>query len=1169
MKKEATHVRISCLMLLALCLWLLPATVGAAPGDKKVNVDFKSVPVKTVLDAIQKQAGLNFVYSSQLAATWPKVSITAKQEPAVQVIERLTDMINCSYKINGDVVSISQQQKSGRERTVKGIVRDSDGEPLVGVPICIGESRVCTVTDADGFYTFPIPVEQTVLKYTYVGMETAYVTIAKGERDVTRDVVMQSDTRLEEVVVTGYQDISKPKMTGSVTTISADKLTSRYTSNVMSNLEGRVAGLSTYGGEMKIRGTSSLHATTTPLLVVDGIPIEGSIDDLNPYDIENITVLKDAAATAIYGARASNGIIVVTTKNANKNNKIDVDFSANLTIYDKRNLDYADNFYMTPEQQVNAESAYWNYVYFDNHGDFEDPSAYTNQNIMMGYVVTPIQYGYYQLANGLISQTQLDGLLGNLRNNNFGKDFSKHILKNQMLQQYNLSLRTRSEKSQHNITLNYKYDNTGMINSGSNAFNVNYKGVYDIAKWLRATISINGIFERNKEVNSSAAADPFNVPAYYSMFNNDGTTAWTNNQYGNVYCDEMEDDVKLKTMKFNHYDEIYNDTKKTRRQHLRYHGDLLFKIIDGLTLNTQFIYESDIKKSSALSTEDSYVSRLLRNTYTIYDYDAGYYSYLIPERGGKLATIETTGDYWTARAQLNYDKTFGKHAINVLAGLEFRETLTRGTKGLLLGYDDQMQNSSTQVVDFYSISNYEYSPYLYNGGIYATDIYDLYIRNAIGTVLEQKHRYGSGYANFTYTYDEKYNVFASIRKDYADMYGLNAKYRGKPLWSVGVAWNMDRENFMSNLSWVNFLKLRFSYGETGNIYQGATSYMTATTTDMNYVTQVPASYIESPANPYLKWEKTQTSNLGVDFAFFNNRLRGAIDWYHKVGKDIFSNKTLDPSHGFTSMFVNMANMKNDGIEISLTYDWLHAKDRQGLTWSTSLTGAYNKNKITYVENAATTAISTIFNQYVEGYPTSALWSFRYAGMSDYGKVLWYGNDGAPVEMAFGEDPSVLTYSGQSEPRINLGMSNQFSWNGFSLGFTMVYYGGHKMRALIKNEASQFPTTAIASYFADAWTPEHKTDNPSLGEWAPSATSIEPQYGDNAIYPADFLKIRNVILGYELPASILRGWGINRFSLRFQIDNPKYLWIKNDMHVDPETLGVRNPTSYMFGININI
>ena len=384
MKKEATYVRKSGLMLLAICLWLLPTAVGAAPGDKKVSVDFKSVPVKTVLNAIQKQAGLNFVYSSQLAATWPTVSITAKQKPAVQVIDQLTSMINCSYKINGDVVSISPQQMSGRQRTIKGYVRDGSGEPLVGVPVCIGESRVCTVTDAEGFYTFKIPVEKTVLKFSYVGMENTYITIPQGNSDVSRDVTMRSDSQLEEVVVTGYQDISKPKMTGSVTTISAGKLNERYAPNVMNNLEGRVAGLSTYGGKMTIRGTSSLYAETSPLLVVDGLPIEGNISDLNPYDIESINVLKDAAATAIYGARASNGIIVITTKSAHKKEKIDIDFSANLTIYEKYNMDYHDNFYMSPEEQVNTEAKYYDYYFFNNDGEVANPIGSFESRIKSG-----------------------------------------------------------------------------------------------------------------------------------------------------------------------------------------------------------------------------------------------------------------------------------------------------------------------------------------------------------------------------------------------------------------------------------------------------------------------------------------------------------------------------------------------------------------------------------------------------------------------------------------------------------------------------------------------------------------------------------------------------------------------------------------------------------------
>ena len=987
---------------------------------------------------------------------------------------------------------------------------------------------------------------------------------------------MSTDHELSEVVVTGYQEISRPKMTGSVTTITSSKLDERYTTNIMNNLEGRVAGLSTYNGKMTIRGTSSLYAETTPLLVVDGVPVEGSIEDLNPYDIESVNVLKDAAANAIYGARASNGVIIVTTKNAKKAGKIDIDFAANLTIYEKKNVDYADNFYMTPTQQVDTEANYWDYYFFHNDGEVTDPIKNAEQAITQGtQAVTPIQYAYYQRVKGEISDAELQSQLDALKKNNYAKDYADAVYKQRVMQQYNLSLRGRSDKFTNNLTLNYKYDNSGLINHFANQFNAQYKGSYEVAKWLTASFTVNGIYSKQREAGydyNGSYANIWAQPAYMPFYNADGSVK--GQHYWFDGDDYMKFDSPFEDLSSNPVDEFYKNTQTTRRQYMRYHGDLLFKIYDGLTANAQFVYETNHNTVEWMAEQDSHVMRTMRNAYYYQAADGTIKNY-VPTSGGMLSTTNTDGRYWTARGQLNYSKTFGKHDITAIAGLEFRETKLTGSKALMLGYDDQLQTSSTYAIDLGTLSTMRYSPYFFgaSGGYPANQfVFRPYIRENMGVVQEQHHKYASGYFNLTYTYDEKYNVFGSFRKDYADVYGLNAKFRGTPLWSVGAGWLIHNESFMKDIKWVNFLKLRASYGVTGNIYQGATSYMTATSGELNSTTNLPYGTIQSPANPNLKWEQSRTTNIGIDFGLLDNRLRGSIDYYNKVGKDIFSNRTLDPTTGFSSMFVNMASMRNRGIELQVTYDWLRAATRKGWSWTTNFTMSHNKNVVTSVENPSTRAYQLTSNPYVEGYPSSALWSYRFAGISDQegekGQTLWYIEDGGKSHNASSRSTSIMEYSGQSEPKVIMGMDNSVRWNGFSFSILMAYYGGHKMRALTESETFAVPTTAINSYFLNAWTPENPTNTPGIGRYSSNSLGPEPSYSDISIHHADFLKIRNIVFGYDFPQQWIKHLGMNRLNLRFQIDNPKYLWVANDVHVDPETLGLRNPSSFIFGLNIN-
>ena len=1178
-------------MVVILLMTMLTLNVAAqSMKDKTVTLDMTQVTVKQFFAEVKKQTGLNFIYSAELAKSFPKVTVKAQNKPVRQVLNEVMNKINCTYDVEGNIVTVTRKLSGARTRTVSGVVKDDTGEPLPGVSICIDDSKVCTITDVNGFYTLKVPANACDLKYSFVGMDNAIVHLRQGDGHMNQDVTMTSSAQLEEVIVTGYQDISKPKMTGAVTTITADKLDDRYTTNIVSNLEGRVAGLSTYGGEMKIRGTSSLYAETSPLIVIDGVPVETKISDINPYDIESINVLKDAAATAIYGARASNGIIIITTKNAKRKGKIDIDFSANLTIWEKKNVDYHDNFYMNAEEQVDVESKYYDWFYFTHDPEderFKQQSAIeqTAAGIAQGGKVSPLNWAYYQKALGNWTESQLNQEKERLKKNNFAKEFADAVYKQQVMQQYNLSLRSSSEKFQSNLTLNFSHDNDGIINAGTKNFNVNYKGSYDVAKWLTARFTVNGIFNRQQSMGydySIQNDNPWYFPAYESLYDSDGKMkkmyGWMD---GNAYWDyapEGLDDLGSYLT-----DRYYDNTQLTKRQHMRYHGDLLFKIIKGLTVETQFIYETDHQNVSWYANPQSHVARVIRNAFV--DYQNGQLVYNTPKTGGLRRDTNTDGQYWTWRGQVNYSNTFGKHSIVALAGLEFRETKTWGSNTLMLGYDDQLQSSSTQSVNFDILSKMENSPY-YQAGVSGYGSYpagqfawDPYIDGSLQPVIETLHRYGSGYANATYTYDDRYNIFGSFRKDYADIYGLNTKYRGRPLWSVGAGWLIHNEAFMKDVKWVDFLKLRFSYGVTGNIYQGATSYMTATSSDVNEINNLPYGKIQSPANPNLRWEKSITTNIGIDFSFFNNRLRGALDYYNKVGKDIFAQRQIDPTSGFTSMVVNTASMKNNGVELSLTYDWFRAPSREAFAWTTNFTFAYNKNKVTDVENPALNAWQLINNPYKTGYPTSALWSYQFAGISGEagieGMTLYYiepGEDGTPTTTTApsGRSTSVLVYSGQSEPKVVMGMDNSFRWKGFSLSILMAYYGGHKMRAIPFNETFAFSYSPVASYFLDAWDAETNpnSDIPGVGRYASTAIGSETRFADRSVYNASFLKIRNIVLGYDLPNEWIRHLGMNRVGIRFQIDNPKALWTANKVNVDPETLGLRLPSSFIFGLNVN-
>lgn len=1183
--------------------------VSAEGLSQKVSYSAKDVPLERVFAQVKKQTGYAFFYEQETVSGIKPVTIQANNMPLPEFLNLLLESKPLQYKIVSKTIYISRKRPAASPGlpsttteidiwsladtliTVRGRVVDEKREPLPGVTVALKGTNRVTSTNDNGYFELK-NTKVDVVVVSSVGYQTREISVTKSMLSSQNNFVVtlsRSESNLEEIAVTvntGYQTIAQERATGAVTTLSSKMLESRFTPNILNNLEGRVAGLVNYGDRSMIRGTGTLFAESRPLLVVDGLPIEADFEDLNPYDIATVTVLKDAAAAAIYGARASNGVIVITTKKAPQPNKIDVEVSSNVMVWQKRNVDYADNWYMTPAQQVDLENDYYKWFYNEAPAAAANLTSTTNAIAGTGshnLNITPIQYAHYQLKTGKINQDEVDSRLAQYRTQNFAKEYADHVLENKILQMHNVAVRNRTNNFQSNLVLNFKNDNMGKVTDNDRQLNVFYKGAYDMTKWMTINFSVNNIFQRTTERRGNYVEnilDPFSLPAYYSMFNPDGSYAnispgWTH--YYNPYATWVEDNGALRPMHYYLLDELKRNKHKIQRQSTRYQGELLLKIMEGLTVNTQYVYEVNRESMSNYSEEDSYLMRLMRNVYTIRNTN-GTYRYLIPQSGGRLASENRQGDFWTARAQVNFNRVIAQdHAIDVIAGIEFRETNTKGTRNLYMGWDDQLQSQSTSTVNYSELWNINNTTWYASGYPARQFLFTPFFEDAINlnvagnNLTEIRRRNGSGYANLTYTYDRRYNAFASVRKDYADVYGLATEFRGAPFGSAGVSWNINNEEFMSGVRDVNILKLRGSYGYTGNIYQGATSYMTATTGQINNNTGLPRATIESPGNPELSWEKTGTVNIGVEFILFNYRLRGMIDLYNKKSEKVFSNKTLESTRGFTSLVMNMANLRNKGVELTLAYDWVRPQNRGGFSWTTSTTASWNKNEVTRVEIQANTASQVIALGYKQGYPVRSLFSYRFAGLTDKGLQSWYAEDGRiiPDVGIASATPGSVYFTGQADPKYTVAMENRLAWKGLSLSMMMVYYGGHHLRAN-QIQINPFPGgVPVRSWYLNAWTPANKnTIVPGIWQYNASG-GTQPSVQNNTdifVHRADFLKIRNLVIGYDLAEKMVRKVGLNNLALRFQIDNLPAIWKHNDIDVDPETLGLPLQTCYVFGLN---
>jgi TonB-linked SusC/RagA family outer membrane protein len=1170
------------LLIMRLTTVILIATlmhVSAAGLAQKISISKKNVPLKSVLKELRNQSGYDFVFTENLLQQAAPVNINVNGVEIEEVLQSIFSKQPLKYTIRDKTVVISAKEPSIMDRVVdffkdivvNGTVTDENGKAVAGVTVSIKGSNKKTTTDAEGKFSITANKQDDVLVFTSIMTDTQEIDLA-NRTQLTVSLKTKTNLLQEVSVNTGFQTIAKQRMTGATVTVGSEEIAKRYNTNIINSLEGRVPGLVNYRGTTTIRGVSTINASRAVLVVLDGLPIEGSIANVNPYDVESVTVLKDAAAAAIYGARAANGVIVITTKKA-KGGRTTIDFAADVTLTEKPDLSYN---MLTPAQQVDLENSYYSNYYTNIAGTIANTATAINR----GDPITPVQYAWYQKAQNQITQAQLDNRLNDFRQNDFRQQYTDNALLSTVLQQYDLSVRTDGNKYNSSLILNYKTTNSGIINAYNRQLNIFYKGTYQFSKWLDVNFGVNGILGKAKASASSFATSANNVSPYLQLLDASGNRMYYTTGDYNMYNANPASMPKY-SMNVNHLDELEQDQRLTKQNYTRYFANLNLRILPGLTFSPQFQYESLINNSSNYSEPDSYIMRYLKNVY--YKVPQGTtpetYKNLLPENGGKLATTNSTGDYWTARGQLSYRKAFGKHGIDLSAGTEFRQTRDKGTNGLLLGYDDQLQSQSTTTVNYPALFAYNTSQ-TFKPNSSTTNLYNTYLNTPIGLIPEITHRTNSGYAVANYSYDNKYAASGSYRIDYADVFGLDKRFRGKPLYSAGLAWNISNEEFMSAQKWIDFLKLRTSYGITGNMSQDVTSFLTASSTlPPNAATNAPVSVVTNAANPELRWEKSATFNVGLDFALLNKRLTGALDWYRKKSTDLLFTQRIDPSEGFTSQIINNGGLVNNGIELSLAYSWTDPTKVDGIQWSSTLVLSHNKNKITYVDEVSVLPIPLVQGGYRVGYPVNSLYSFQYKGLNNLGQPQWLKADGTLSTVALtGSDMNAIVYSGGTDPINNIALTNEVYYKGFSLNILAVYFGGQYLRGVYPEiYAGGLGYSGGPSYLLDSWTPGNTTTIvPGYGQYSPGTypgTSVTPsnhlRYSDTFVYSGDFIKIRNVTLGYQLPAKLAHKLGSKGVGLRFQLNNPKSLWVNNDVNIDPETGGARTLTSYVFGLNFNL
>lgn len=1044
--------------------------------------------------------------------------------------------------------------------TVRGTVVDEANEPLPGATVFIKGTKTGTSTDVDGnFELHVLKAGKVTLEVSYVGMKTKSV---QTTTDSQIDIVLETSAdMLDEVIVSGFQTISRERNTGSAIVVGAEKLGKIQAPDLSSKLEGITPGLTIYNNQMSIRGNSSFSISSTPLLVIDGQPATGmSLDDINPNTIESVTVLKDAAATSLYGVYASNGVIVVTTKRG-ADRKLEAHFSLGYYYNPLPSMDY--QHYASTSDIIDLERD----MLLSDPDYIKNPVAYFNTKASKtnAAYMSQVDMLYYRMAHNQISESEVNASLDLLRRNDYRREYQKHLMQNSLTQDYNVTLNAGSDK--YGFYAAVRYQKMGMHTKFNSDDRLSFYTRNDlkVAPWMKLTLGANIWLKKTAYTQATGLGYAAAMP-YDTLYDGEGNLSYRY-LYNQVLAENVNSTDGLNFMGYNAIEESTNNKNKTDDLYMKYFLQANFDLLPGLDFELKAQYEKRKVNASEYDEADSYMMRSMINEFASTNSRGGF-TYNIPEGGHQLYN-DTNYDNYNVRAQFNYRNTFGdKHDVTALIGAEAREDKSNQHIGERYGFDAQRLTYGQ--VDWRTLSQNGVIGQLYaNSRTKAENLY-------VGDV---KHRYVSAYFNAGYVYDSRYSLNASVRVEQADLFGSDPKYRYRPLWSVGGSWNIDKEQFMRDLTWLNMLKFRATYGITGMVDQSSSPYLLASFATSPY-SNGPVTIITTPPNSSLRWEKTSTFNVGLDFMLIN-RLSGSFDFYRKYSSDLLVNKSIDPSLGFGGMArANNGAMKNMGVELHLSYDWIKNRD---FTFTTSFSAAYNKNTIEKIDYKPTDALDMMrypTSNYLEGDTYNSLYAYKYAGLTENGNPSVYNENGEAVSINPVRNIDAVVCVGQLTPKWNGALNLDFRWRDLTVFAKMVYYAGHSLRLdvpTLYDSNHKLLDSSVNESIVDRWTTDNtNTDIPVMGIHGDSGERNEHwKYADVNTASASFVKLRNIGVAYTFPTRLLKKThAFQGAQLRFQIDNLCH-WASNKHDIDPEAFnanyGTRNnqqtPT-YIFGLNFN-
>ena len=1047
-------------------------------------------------------------------------------------------------------------------KTVTGTVLEEDGQPALGVTVMIKGTTIGMVTDHNGTFSLRVPDKQgQILVFSCIGKVTQEHPLNRDNYRIT--LLDDSEELIGAVVNTGYQKLDRRMSASAISSIAGEDVLQNNAISVDNMLQGKIPGLMVLGSsstpgaatKIRIRGTSTISGNREPLWVVDGVILDdpvslsteelndldnvnligNAISGLNPIDIESIDVLKDASATAIYGVRAANGVIVVTTKKG-RTGTPRVNYAGSVTVTERPGYNRL--------QRMNSQER------VDVSREIEQKG--------LTYRFVPARVGYegllYDLYDKNIDYDTFREKVADMEVLN--TDWFDAIYRTSVSQRHNVSISGGTNTLNYYVSGSFNKENANVKGTGVTSYNVMAKTQARFRDNLIGTFQVRANTSAKDYLHSSISpyGYAYNTSRAIPLYNEDGSLAFYNKSMGNQ-----------NPLTYNVLHEIAHSGQTINNDGANFNANLEWTVITGLRLTGTLAMNIANTTQKSWFDEQTYAAASMRMLPLGVEFPTD--DPTEPFRasqcrlpyGGELRSADSRNFGYTARFQTDYNKLFnGRHNMTLAAGTEARSTRYTGISTVQWGYLPDRGEK------FVQINPAEWPAY------------GQMVLESPDVVTNRLSNYLSFYAIASYAYRSRYIINANVRADGSNKFGQDKSTRFLPIWSVSARWNIMNEPFFKDVMWMNELALRTSYGIQGNVSDDQTPNMIIKMGGLDPFSGDYISTISKLPNRFLKWEKTNSFDVALDFSFLDNRLGGTVEYYYKTGHDQIVSTPVSPTTGSSTMSLNVGDIMNKGYEFILNAVPVRTKD---FRWSVSLNSARNINRVTRggAQNGYTWEDYVNGRAVLKGYALNSFFAYKYAGLNEQGlptfKDTEEGEDTTFEQMM----DQVFDLAGNRVPLMQGGFSSNFSWKGLTLGLFFSYQLGAKGRLnyLYSNSGQYLPNPEqnMSSEFVDRWRQpgdEQTTDIPALSTNNMSFTSLvgsRRQYkiadngwqmynqSDLRVVRTDFLRLRSAYLRYNLPQDFCKKLRVQYANIRFEAYNLFLLASKDLKGQDPEQIGL--------------